>query len=65
MIENMKEVYFGKFCPYCKNKDLEEYKEPCHECLETCAREDSHRPINFDPTDKFVDDAKRRGRSNR
>lgn len=42
-----KEVLFGKYCPKCKYEKLEEYKDPCHECLNNPVNANSHKPIYF------------------
>lgn len=44
----MKEVYFSKYCSLCKHKNVVETEEPCNECLACGAREDSHRPLNYE-----------------
>lgn len=41
-------VDFQKYCNICKNKDVPETDDPCNECLEYGARENSTKPINFD-----------------
>ena len=41
-------VDFQKYCNVCKNKDVPETDDPCNECLEYGARENSTKPINFD-----------------
>ena len=43
----MKEVKFVKYCPECRYLKTQEEKEPCVECLETPAREDTERPVKF------------------
>ena len=43
----MKEVYFNEYCNKCMYKDIREEDEPCSECVETSAREESHKPILF------------------
>ena len=51
----MKIVNFGK-CKECKYYEVEDYNEPCHECLNTFEMANSHTPLNFD---KREDDEKR------
>ena len=46
MIGDKKEVYFTK-CLECVYKDTLESEEPCCDCLEEPAREDSHTPLYF------------------
>lgn len=36
-------------CNHCKYKALSETEEPCEECLDNFAVEDSRTPINFEP----------------
>lgn len=55
----MKIVNFGK-CKECKYYEVEDYNEPCHECLNTFEMANSHTPLNFD---KREDDEK--GRDNK
>lgn len=45
---NVKEVYFDKWCPYCKHHDKTESEDPCWDCLEQGWNYDSHRPIFWD-----------------
>lgn len=40
-------VDFNKYCPLCQNVNVPDTEEPCCECLETAARDGSHKPINF------------------
>lgn len=46
---NQKEVYFAEYCSKCKYKDLDEKFDPCNECLDVGAREDTHKPLYFEP----------------
>ncbi len=54
MNENIKEVNFFEFCPICKHDSADEASEPCNECLEHPYNENSKKPINFAPIDKFA-----------
>lgn len=45
--EEYLEVYFDKYCKKCKSSNVDETKDPCHECLSTPANLYSHKPINF------------------
>lgn len=47
MIGDKKEVYFDQYCSKCVNKDRPESANPCWDCLEEPAREDSHKPLYF------------------
>lgn len=49
MDSHFKEVYFDNFCAKCKHKDLDEKFDPCNECLEYGAREDTHTPLHYEP----------------
>lgn len=44
----MKIATFWEFCASCKHKNVPETEEPCNECLSCGAREDSHRPLNYE-----------------
>lgn len=51
MIGDPKEVDFAKYCKRCRYFDTQEYEEPCNECLENPAMQDSHKPMNFEEKD--------------
>ena len=40
-------VDFQKYCDKCKYKDLDEKMDPCNECLDYGANENSEVPVNF------------------
>ena len=43
----MKEVKFVKYCQKCRYMKIPQDKQPCAECLETPARENTERPVKF------------------
>lgn len=45
---DMKEVYFDKYCQTCEYKDLEESEEPCNECLTETVNLYSHKPVKWE-----------------
>ena len=47
MEDQYKEVYFNEYCEMCKNKDVQEDKDPCNECLTNPVNVNSHKPVNF------------------
>ena len=47
MEDQYKEVYFNEYCEKCKNKDVQEDKDPCNECLTNPVNVNSHKPVNF------------------
>lgn len=47
MIGDKKEVYFDKYCKKCEYKNRPESANPCWDCLEEPANEDSHKPLYF------------------
>lgn len=47
-MNDLKIVNFYKFCNKCKNKDLDETKDPCNECLTVAGQVDTRVPINFE-----------------
>ena len=52
-------VDFEKYCNFCKFKDVDDTKgeNPCNDCLNNPANEDSTRPVNFElNTDKYTED---------
>lgn len=44
---NYKEVYFYQWCGKCVHEELNEYEDPCNECLLYGVREGSHKPTYF------------------
>ena len=44
MDEDYKEVDFEKYCKSCKYSDLDEWKDPCNECLEYGMRSQTSVP---------------------
>lgn len=45
--ENTKFVDFEKYCAACKHRELDEYKDPCNQCLEIGARVGTDKPDNY------------------
>lgn len=45
---DLKEVYFNEYCNKCKHKSEKETDDTCNDCLTEAAREDSHKPVNFE-----------------
>ena len=43
-MDSYKEVNFEKYCKTCKNEKLEEFKDPCNECLTIACREETEKP---------------------
>lgn len=41
-------VDFKKYCETCKHKKLKENLDPCCECLDHGANEDSEKPVNWE-----------------
>ena len=52
MENQMKFVEFNIYCPRCKHKDLDEHQDPCNECLEVGARENTHVPEYWEAENK-------------
>lgn len=50
---NLHQVDFYKYCPICKHKDLEEWKDPCNICLNSPVNEDSYRPTYFEEGESY------------
>ena len=44
----MKEVYFDKYCETCQHKDVKESEDPCWDCLAEPARPNSHKPARWE-----------------
>ena len=49
---NKKEVRYSEWCNKCKYGPLEEWKDPCNECLTTPYNYDSHKPIKYKEAEK-------------
>lgn len=41
-------VEFDIYCPNCKFKDKEDWKDPCHTCLSIPTMEHSRKPAYFE-----------------
>lgn len=41
-------VDFETWCKRCVNKDLDEAKSPCNECLDKGSREQTEKPLYFE-----------------
>ena len=48
MSENLKEVYYSEYCNKCKHYEESEAEDSCHYCLEEPARNETHKPLNFE-----------------
>lgn len=42
-----KEVYFDQYCESCEHKDLNDYENPCNDCLANPGNENSHKPVEY------------------
>ena len=42
-----KEVHFDEWCPKCEYWGVDEYEDPCNECLNYPCNEYSHKPLNW------------------
>lgn len=47
MEEIHKEVYFDKYCRLCESRDVEEYEDPCNDCLGEPVNVYSNKPVNW------------------
>ena len=52
MENTLKEVRFDIWCQKCKNYKTPETDDPCNECLDYPANENSHRPLLFEEVGK-------------
>ena len=41
-------VKYDLYCKNCEHFEKEDWEDPCHECLQTPARQDSHKPLYFE-----------------
>lgn len=56
---NTKLVDYNKYCPLCEYKNLEDYRDPCNDCLNNPVNWNSRKPIRF----KEKEDAKTNDRT--
>ena len=42
-----KEILYSEYCHKCKHRDESEAGDACHECLNTPARPNTHKPLNY------------------
>ena len=47
MYDNVKFVEFNKWCPKCKYANRSEKSDPCNECLDIGANEETSKPVNY------------------
>lgn len=47
MESTIKIVDFNEYCKKCKYKNLDEFMDPCNECLNNPVNINSKRPINY------------------
>ena len=40
-------VEFENYCKTCEHKDVEQHKDPCHECLSEPTNLHSKKPVNY------------------
>ena len=46
--DEIKEVYFDKYCKLCEAKDVIETEEPCNTCLGNPVNTNCHRPGSYE-----------------
>ena len=44
---NLFEADYERYCQLCEYKDLEEFKDPCNECLCNSVMEGTRKPMHF------------------
>ena len=44
---NLFEADYERYCQLCEYKDLEEFKDPCNECLCNSGMEGTRKPMHF------------------
>lgn len=55
MEDTYKEVYFDKYCTYCKHLEKKEDEKPCYECLNEPMNLYSHKPVNWEGKKGYED----------
>lgn len=53
MENNLKEVRFDIYCKKCKHQKLNESKDPCNECLDHGWNDETEKPVNYVPQDRY------------
>lgn len=43
--ENYMEVFFDQYCKTCRYEKLEDFLDPCNQCLDIYANLNSHKPV--------------------
>lgn len=51
-VDGTKFVDFELYCNKCKHKELKEYEEPCHRCLNEPVNTYSEKPVCYEEKDK-------------
>lgn len=49
---DVKEVDFYKYCKTCKHWNKLDYEYPCDECLDNPTNMNSHKPVNYQESDR-------------
>ena len=49
-------VDFKTYCKSCKHRDLEEWRDPCHECLDNPVNTHSKKPVNYEKDEKYKEE---------
>ena len=52
-MNNEKEVYFYQYCKTCKYCKTKEFEDPCNDCLNNPMNIDSHKPVNYESTERI------------
>lgn len=47
-----KEVRYDLYCSRCEHKDLEDFKDPCNDCLEEFTNDGTDKPRYFEEKGK-------------
>lgn len=47
------EVDYHKWCPTCAHYELDEKKDPCHDCLNQGWNVDSRKPIHWEEVNAY------------
>lgn len=47
-----KEVRYDLYCERCVHKDLDDFEEPCNECMEQFTNEGTDKPTKYEEKSK-------------
>ena len=62
---NYKEVDYKSYCKTCKHKSVDEFKEPCNECLTYSVLPYTRKPMHYENGGDKIGRSEQQARSSR